>query len=94
MGVGIYAITVQGEAPALHVGAEIGGAKVISIKDISPQLVSAAYLSKQYNLDVKTIRSRLLPINKGTPNKHLYNPEEAERILSLGKQKTGRKRVN
>lgn len=95
MSLGMYTITVHGDAPQLFIGSVIGGARVVSIKDVSPKLVSATELAEQYNLDAKTIRSKLAAINKGTRGKHLYSPAEADLLLSdRGKQKVGRKRAN
>ena len=55
---GIFQITVQGEAPQLFVGSEVGGAKIVSIKDVSPKLVSAAELAQYYGISVDAVLSK------------------------------------
>lgn len=92
---GTFQITVQGDAPQLFVGTEVGGAKIVSIKDVSPRLVSAAELATQYGVSVDVIRSRLADINCGTSGKCLYDPEQAKLILTAKPiAKRGRKRKN
>lgn len=90
---GVFQITVTGEAPQLFLGAEIGGAKVVAIKDVSPKLVGSAELAEKYNLDIKTVRTRLASINKGD-GKCLYDPVEADLILGQKAKKVGRGRKN
>ncbi|MGB9191269.1 MULTISPECIES: hypothetical protein [unclassified Acinetobacter] len=53
---GVFQITVHGEAPQLFVGSEVGGAKIVSIKDVSPKLVSASELAQQYGISVDAVR--------------------------------------
>lgn len=55
---GVFQITVYGEAPQLFVGSEVGGAKIVSIKDVSPKLVSASELAQQYGISVDAVRDR------------------------------------
>lgn len=80
--IGVFQITVQGEAPQLFVGSEVGGAKIVSIKDVSPKLVSASELAQQYGISVDAVRDRCAEINKGTRGKCLYDPEQANLILT------------
>ncbi|MBD8008322.1 MULTISPECIES: hypothetical protein [Acinetobacter] len=91
----IFQITVQSEAPQLFIGSEIGGAKIISIKDVSPKLVSAAELAQHYGISVDAVRDRCAEINKGTRGKCLYDPEQANLILTAKPvAKRGRARKN
>ena len=89
----MYQITVFGKVPELFVGAEIGGAKIVEIKDVSPKFVGSTELAKQYDLDAKTVRTRLASINKGD-GKCLYDPHEAHLILSQKATKNRRPRKN
>ena len=73
---GIFQITVQGEAPQLFVGSEVGGAKIVSIKDVSPKL------AQYYGISPDAVRDRCAAINKGTRGKCLYDPEQAHAILT------------
>ncbi|MEG0344649.1 MAG: hypothetical protein RR633_20885 [Acinetobacter sp.] len=92
---GVFQITVHGEAPQLFVGSEVGGAKIISIKDVSPKLVSASELAQQYGISVDVVRDRCAEINKGTRGKCLYDPEQANLILTARPvAKRGRQRKN
>lgn len=92
---GIFQITVQDEAPQLFVGSEVGGAKIVSIKDVSPKLVSAAELAQYYGISVDAVRDRCTEINKGTRGKCLYDPEQANLILTAKPvAKRGRARKN
>ena len=91
----MFQITVQGEAPQLFVGSEVGGAKIVSIKDVSPKLVSAAELAQYYSISVDAVRDRCTGINKGTRGKCLYDPEQANLILTAKPvAKRGRARKN
>jgi hypothetical protein len=93
--IGVFQITVQGEAPQLFVGSEVGGAKIVSIKDVSPKLVSASELAQQYGISVDAVRDRCAEINKGTRGKCLYDPEQANLILTARPvAKRGRSRKN
>jgi hypothetical protein len=93
--IGVFQITVQGEAPQLFVGSEVGGAKLVAIKDLSPKLVSAAELAQQYGISVDAVRDRCAEINKGTRGKCLYDPEQANLILTARPvAKRGRARKN
>ncbi len=83
MGVGTYQITVVGDAPEVFVGSSLGGARIISIEDISPKLISAAELAKQYGISVDAVRDRCSEINRGTSGKCLYDPKQANIILTL-----------
>lgn len=76
-------------------GSEVGGAKIVSIKDMSPKLVSASELAQQYGSSVDAVRDRCAEINKGTKGKCLYDPEQANLILtSRPVAKRGRSRKN
>lgn len=61
---GTYQITVQGNAPEMLVGSTLGGATIISIMDVSPKLVSAATLAKQYGISIDSVRDRCAEIKK------------------------------
>ncbi|RKG31458.1 hypothetical protein [Acinetobacter tianfuensis] len=92
---GTFQITVHGDAPQLFVGSDLGGAKIVSIKDVSPKLVSAADLAKQFGISVDAVRDRCAEINKGTRGKCLYDPEQANLILiARPVAKRGRARKN
>lgn len=92
---GTFQITVHGDAPQLFVGSDLGGAKIVSIKDVSPKIVSAADLAQQYGISVDAVRDRCAEINKGTRGKCLYDPEQARLILMARPvAKRGRKREN
>lgn len=92
---GTFQITVHGNAPQIFVGSDLGGAKIVSIKDVSPKLVSAADLAQQFGISVDAVRDRCAEINKGTRGKCLYDPEQADLILSAKPvSKRGRKREN
>lgn len=78
----VFQITVQGEAPQLFVGSEVGGAKIVSIKDVSPKLVSSTELAQYYGISPDAVRDRCAAINKGTRGKCLYDPEQAHAILT------------
>ncbi len=91
----IFEITVQGEAPQLFVGSEAGGAKIVSIKDVSPRLVSSTELAQYYGISPDAVRGRCAAINKGTRGKCLYDPEQANLILTAKPvAKRGRQRKN
>ena len=76
-------------------GSEVGGAKIVSIKDVSTKLVSASELAQQYGSSVDAVRDRCAEINKGTKGKCLYDPEQANLILtSRPVAKRGRSRKN
>ena len=79
---GVFQITVHGDAPQLYVGSEVGGAKIVAIKDVSPKLVTAAELATQYNISVDAVRARLADFNRGTSGKCLYDPEQANAVLT------------
>ena len=68
----MFEITVQGEAPQLFVGSEVGGAKIVSIKDVSPKLVSSTELAQYYGISPDAVRDRCAAINKGTRGKCLF----------------------
>lgn len=76
-------------------GSEVGGKKIISIRDVSPKLVSASELAQQYGISVDVVRDRCAEINKGTRGKCLYDPEQANLILTARPvAKRGRQRKN
>lgn len=92
---GVFQITVTGEAPQLFIGTDIGGAKIVAIKDVSPKLVSASELAEQYNMSADVVRDRCAEINKGTKGKCLYDPSQAHIMLTAKPvAKRGRKRAN
>ena len=91
---GTFLITVQGDAPKLLLGADVGGAKVIEIKDVSPDFVSPQELAEKYGYTEQYVRNRLASINKGIGKKHKYKPEEAHLILGQKEKRVGRSRNN
>lgn len=92
---GMFQITVSGDELQLFLGALVGGAKVVAIKDVSPKLVGSTELAEQYKIDAKTVRNRLASINRGSNGKFQYDPTEAHLILSQKEKRgAGRKRAN
>lgn len=92
---GVYQITVTGDAPQIFIGENLNGAKVVAIKDVSPKLIGSTELAEQYKIDAKTVRNRLASINKGSNGKFQYDPTEAHLILGQKeKRSVGRKRAN
>lgn len=92
---GVYQITVTGDAPQIFIGENLSGAKVVAIKDVSPKLVGSTELAEQYKIDAKTVRNRLASINRGSNGKFQYDPAEAHLILSQKEKKgVGRGRKN
>lgn len=91
---GTYQITVQGEAPQVFVGSELAGAKVVEIKDISPEFVSPQELALKYGISEDTVRAKLAAINKGVGRKCKYVPKEADLILGHKASKNRRPRIN
>lgn len=90
----MFQITATGDDLQLFLGADVGGAKVVEIKDVSPKLVGSTELAEQYNIDAKTVRNKLASINRGY-GKCLYDPAEAHLILSQKEKRgAGRKRAN
>lgn len=91
----MFQVTLQGSELQLFLGAQIGGAKVVAIQDISPKLISAADLAQQYGISVNVVRDRCCEINKGTRGKCLYDPEQANLIWTAKPvAKRERKRAN
>ncbi len=92
----VFQITATGDELQLFIGAVLeGGAKVVEIKDVSPKLVSASELAQQYGVSVDVVRDRCCEINKGTRGKCLYDPEQANLILTAKPvTKRGRARKN
>jgi hypothetical protein len=80
--IGVYQITVTGDVPQLFIGAEVAdGAKVVAIKDVSPEFVSPQELAEKYGISEDTVRDRLSSINRGIGRKCKYKPNEAHLIL-------------
>ncbi|MFW2097773.1 MULTISPECIES: hypothetical protein [Acinetobacter] len=92
---GTFQVTLQGDELQLLLGAQVGGAKVVEIKDVSPEFVTPQELSIKFGISEDTIRDKLASINRGIGRKCKYKPEEAYLILSQKEQKRpGRKRAN
>lgn len=91
---GMFQITVTGDALQLFLGAEIGGAKVVEIKDVSPEFVTPQELAVKFGISEDTVRAKLASINQGVGKKCKYKPEEAHLILSQRTKRVGRKRAN
>ncbi|TCB71242.1 hypothetical protein E0H88_05080 [Acinetobacter sp. ANC 4216] len=88
-------VSICGTSRLSECGSEVGGAKIVSIKDVSPKLVSASELAQQYGISVDAVRDRCVEINKGTRGKCLYDPEQANLILTARPlAKRGRNRKN
>ena len=91
----VFQVTLHGDELQLFLGAQVGGAKVVAIKDVSPKLIGSTELAEQYKIDAKTVRNRLASINKGSNGKFQYDPTEAHLILGQKEKRgTGRKRAN
>lgn len=90
----VFQVTLHGEELKLFLGAQIGGAKVVAIKDVSPKFISANDLSKQLNISVDVIRERCQHLNQGTAGKHMYDPDLAAQALKSQPVRRGRKRAN
>lgn len=91
----VFQVTLHGDELQLFLGAQVGGAKVVAIKDVSPKLIGSTELAEQYKIDAKTVRNRLASINKGSNGKFQYDPTEAHLILGQKeKRSVGRKRAN
>lgn len=91
----VFQVTLHGDELQLFLGAQVGGAKVVAIKDVSPKLIGSTELAEQYKIDAKTVRNRLASINKGSNGKFQYDPTEAHLILGQKeKRSAGRKRAN
>ncbi|NHC02371.1 hypothetical protein G9F31_01045 [Acinetobacter sp. 187] len=92
---GMFQITVTGDALQLFLGAEIGGAKVVEIKDVSPEFVTPQELAVKYGISEDTVRAKLACIDKGVGRKCKYKPNEADLILGQKQKKgVGRGRKN
>lgn len=92
---GMYQITVTGDALQLFLGEQIGGAKVVEIKDVSPEFVTPQELAIKYGISEDTVRAKLASINQGVSKKCKYKPDEAELILGQKQKKgVGRGRKN
>ena len=92
----MFQITATGEQLKMFIGAVLdGGAKVVEIKDISPEFVTPQELAIKYGISEDTVRVKLASINKGVGRKCKYLPHEADLILSQKEKKSaGRKRAN
>lgn len=90
-----YTIIIESSSPPnITLGQNIGGGKVVELKQNQVELVTASYLAEKHNLSVDTIRRKLEHINQGTTGKSLYNPVVASEILKELERKKGRKRAN
>ena len=81
---GKYIVVVESEKPPQvflnQVIPNIG--KVVEMKmEQLPNRITAAFLMERFNLSRKTIVDTLRPFNKGSENKHLYDPNEVIPIL-------------
>lgn len=94
MGALKYTITVESDAPPqLFLGATIGGATVVGMKQEKVELISAAEIAQQHGISAATVRRKLAAINQGTEGKFLYNPIAALQMLKDSKTTRGRKRA-
>ncbi|TDM66588.1 hypothetical protein C5B72_03530 [Acinetobacter sp. KU 011TH] len=91
---GKYIVVVEAEKPPQVFIHEIipNVGKVIEMKaEEIPNRVTAAWLMKRYSLSRKLIIDELRPFNKGTDNKHLYDPNEVIPMLeNLNRQRQQR----
>ncbi|WP_227591174.1 cytochrome P450 [Acinetobacter shaoyimingii] len=90
----MFQITVTGDELQLFLGEQIGGAKVVEIKDVSPEFVTPQELALKYGISEDTVRAKLASINQGVGKKCKYKPDEAHLILSQKAKKAGRGRIN
>lgn len=89
-----YVITVEADRPPeVLLGQKLLGGKVTGLNLGKCKLVSAAELAKKYGLSTTTVRSKLAVINQGTIGKHLYDPEQADALLTMHHRR-GRARKN
>lgn len=92
---GTYQITVHSDdAPQITLGQTLAGAKVIELKDISRQNVTAKELAARFGLSEQTIRDKCSTLNVGTSGKFLYDADKAVQLLSANSAKKGRPRKN
>lgn len=95
MGALKYTITVESDAPPqLFLGAIIGGATVVEMRQEKVELISAAEIAQRHGVSAATVRRKLAAINQGTEGKFLYDPTAASQMLKDSKTKRGRKRAN
>ena len=91
----VFQITATGDELQLFIGAVLeGGAKVVAIKDVSPEFVSPQELAVKYGISEDTVRDRLASINRGVGRKCKYKPDEAHLILGQKASKNRRPRKN
>lgn len=65
----MFQITATGDDLQLLLGAVVGGAKVVAIKDVSPKIVGSTEFAEQYKIDAKTVQNQLASINRGSNGK-------------------------
>ncbi|WP_180122861.1 HTH domain-containing protein [Acinetobacter sp. YH12086] len=95
MGALKYTITVESNAPPqLYLGAIIGGATVVEMRQEKIELISAAEIAQRHGISAATVRRKLAAINQGTEGKFLYDPTAASQMLKDSNTKRGRKRAN
>lgn len=97
MGAFKYTITVESDTPPqVLLGQNFDGGKVTALKlEELPNLVSVSWLVNRYGFTKATILKKLDGHNKGTDNKHLYDPKVAMQILSSkATSKRGTRRVH
>lgn len=90
----IFQMVLTGDQLSAFVGEEFAGAKIVEIKDISPEFVSPQELALKYGISEDTVRAKLASINKGVGRKCKYVPKEADLILGQKANRPGRKRAN
>ena len=73
MGALKYTITVESDAPPqLFLGAVIGGATVVEMRQEKVELISAAEIAQRHGISTATVRRKLAAINQGSEGKFLY----------------------
>ena len=90
----IFQMVLTGDQLSAFVGEEFAGAKIVEIKDISPEFVSPQELALKYGISEDTVRAKLGAIKKGVGPKCKYVPKEADLILGHKASKNRRPRIN
>lgn len=90
-----WIVTIEADsAPQLVLGQSIFGGIITALKVEKRKLISVSELVVKYGLSDETIRTKCIAINKGTPGKHMYDPDEADALLKNFKIRRGAKRKN
>lgn len=92
----IVTIKLETSSPQLlRLGDVVNGGRIIAIELApKPKLVSASHLAATYGLSAQCVRNKLRDYNLGDTGKGLYDPAEAEIILTGKVKKLGARRKN